>query len=160
MINPLDILLIFFAVIIACMSYNDGLIKNITKIINLIISIILTNLVLNNLYQQMIFFTQVDSIVKLGCFAILLIVFMICIGFFIELISEQIEFDEFDKTIDIGGGLLIGFVKGIIIIALVMFILDLTPLSDESKETINNKIESESILFKPIKIFKDFLFKS
>jgi len=160
MINPLDILLIFFAIVVAFMSYNDGIIKNASKIINLIISIILTNLVLNNLYQQLIFLKQADSIVKLGCFIILLILFMICIGFFIELISEQIEADELDKTVDKVGGLLIGFIKGIVIISMIMFILDLTPLSDESKETIYNKIESESILFKPIKIFKNFLFKN
>ena len=78
----------------------------------------------------------------------------------LALISEQIEADELDKTVDKVGGLLIGFIKGIVIISMIMFILDLTPLSDESKETIYNKIESESILFKPIKIFKDFLFKN
>ena len=160
MINPLDILLISFAVVVAFISYNDGVIKNASKIINLIISIILTNLVLNNLYEQLLFFKQADSIVKLASFAVLLILFMVCIGFFIELISEQIEVDEIDKIVDSLGGLLIGFIKGIVIISMMMFILDLTPLSNESKETINNKIESESILFKPIKIFKDFLFKS
>ena len=160
MINPLDILLISFAVVVAFISYNDGVIKNASKIINLIISIILTNLVLNNLYEQLLFFKQADSIVKLASFAVLLILFMVCIGFFIELISEQIEIDEIDKIVDNLGSLLIGFIKGIVIISMMMFILDLTPLSNESKETINNKIESESILFKPIKIFKDFLFKS
>ena len=160
MINPLDILLISFAVVVAFISYNDGIIKNASKIINLITSIILTNLVLNNLYEQLLFFKQADSIVKLASFAVLLILFMICIGFFIELISEQIEVDEIDKIVDNLGSLLIGFIKGIVIISMMMFILDLTPLSNESKETINNKIESESILFKPIKIFKDFLFKS
>ena len=160
MINPLDILLISFAVVVAFISYNDGIIKNASKIINLITSIILTNLVLNNLYEQLLFFKQADSIVKLASFAVLLILFMVCIGFFIELISEQIEVDEIDKIVDNLGSLLIGFIKGIVIISMMMFILDLTPLSSESKETINNKIESESILFKPIKIFKDFLFKS
>ena len=160
MINPLDILLISFAVVVAFISYNDGVIKNASKIINLITSIILTNLVLNNLYEQLLFFKQVDSIIKLASFAVLLILFMVCIGFFIELISEQIEVDEIDKIVDNLGSLLIGFIKGIVIISMMMFILDLTPLSNESKETINNKIESESILFKPIKIFKDFLFKS
>ena len=160
MINPLDILLISFAVAVAFISYNDGVIKNASKIINLITSIILTNLVLNNLYEQLLFFKQADSIVKLASFAVLLILFMVCIGFFIELISEQIEVDEIDKIVDNLGSLLIGFIKGIVIISMMMFILDLTPLSNESKETINNKIESESILFKPIKIFKDFLFKS
>ncbi|MAW75595.1 MAG: hypothetical protein CMG09_06710 [Candidatus Marinimicrobia bacterium] len=160
MINPLDILLISFAVVVAFISYNDGVIKNASKIINLITSIILTNLVLNNLYEQLLFFKQADSIVKLASFAVLLILFMVCIGFFIELISEQIEVDEIDKIVDNLGSLLIGFIKGIVIISMMMFILDLTPLSNESKETINNKIESESILFKPIKIFKDFLFKS
>ena len=160
MINPLDILLISFAVAVAFISYNDGVIKNASKIINLITSIILTNLVLNNLYEQLLFFKQADSIVKLASFAVLLILFMVCIGFFIELISEQIEVDEIDKIVDNLGSLLIGFIKGIVIISMMMFILDLTPLSSESKETINNKIESESILFKPIKIFKDFLFKS
>ena len=156
----LDILLISFAVVVAFISYNDGVIKNASKIINLITSIILTNLVLNNLYEQLLFFKQADSIVKLASFAVLLILFMVCIGFFIELISEQIEIDEIDKIVDNLGSLLIGFIKGIVIISMMMFILDLTPLSNESKETINNKIESESILFKPIKIFKDFLFKS
>ena len=160
MINPLDILLISFAVVVAFISYNDGVIKNASKIINLITSIILTNLVLNNLYEQLLFFKQADSIVKLASFAVLLILFMVCIGFFIELISEQIEIDEIDKIVDNLGSLLIGFIKGIVIISMMMFILDLTPLSNESKETINNKIESESILFKPIKIFKDFLFKN
>ena len=160
MINPLDILLISFAVVVAFISYNDGVIKNASKIINLITSIILTNLVLNNLYEQLLFFKQADSIVKLASFAVLLILFMVCIGFFIELISEQIEIDEIDKIVDNLGSLLIGFIKGIVIISMMMFILDLTPLSSKSKETINNKIESESILFKPIKIFKDFLFKS
>ena len=160
MINPLDILLISFAIVVAFISYNDGIIKNASKIINLITSIILTNLVLNNLYEQLLFFKQADSIVKLASFAVLLILFMVCIGFFIELISEQIEVDEIDKIVDNLGSLLIGFIKGIVIISMMMFILDLTPLSNESKETINNKIESESILFKPIKIFKDFLFKS
>ena len=160
MINPLDILLISFAVVVAFISYNDGVIKNASKIINLITSIILTNLVLNNLYEQLLFFKQADSIVKLASFAVLLILFMVCIGFFIELISEQIEVDEIDKIVDNLGSLLIGFIKGIVIISMMMFILDLTPLSSKSKETINNKIESESILFKPIKIFKDFLFKS
>jgi len=158
MINPLDIIIFSFLLLIALISFNDGIVKNTSKLINLITSIILTNLFIENLNKQFTALNRFDNIFALALFILVLIIFMICIGFLIELITEQIEFEEIEKVVDILLSIIINVIKGFVIIALVISILDLTPLSDESKNTLNSKIESESILFKPIKVVKEFFF--
>ena len=150
-LNPVDLLIFFFLILSALIGYNDGCIKNAGKVINLTISIILANLVSANLQNQFLIFKNGDSVIYLALLILILIVLMISIGFIVELVIEQIESANIDKTVDIATSIVLGFIKGAILLTLMLFILETAPLCQQSKKTVYKKIESDSLLFKPLK---------
>ena len=48
--------------------------------------------------------------------------------------------------------------KVFVIVALILFIFDTVPMPSDTKDLINNKIEENSLLFKPCNNLKNILF--
>ena len=158
MINITDIIIIIFLMSSGILNLTRGVVINFGKFINLSLSIIISNLILSNLSAQFIQLNQNSSIFMLSLFLITLALIMILFGFIIEFIIEQTEEFEIPKYLGMTASGIIGILKGFIIISLIIFIFDTTPLSDDSKNTLYQKIEKESFLFKPCKNIKELFF--
>ena len=157
--NLIDVLIITLLGFMSLLTYRDGLVKNISKTINLVTSIILTNLIISNLSIHISYLKKTSDIFFLSTYFLIFIILMLLLGFIFELIIEQLEFLEISKSLDVSVGLTLGTIKGFVIITFIIFIFDTIPsLSIESKNTIYNKLESKSILFKPCKNLKEILF--
>ena len=159
-LTPIDIFIFAFIIIYSAIGRNNGCIKNIGTTINLIISCILSSLLINNLSDKYSFLNKSSDIYYLATFLIILIVLMILLGFIIEFISEQIDIKDLDKQTDTTVSLIFGFIKGVIMITLLIFIFDATPLSNDSRESIDNKLNDESLIFKPLSNLKKILFRN
>ena len=156
-INPLDIFILFFVFSISLISYRGGFLKNAGQTINLIISIIIINLINNNISSMFPFFNKTNIFLYLFSFFLILIILMLVIGFLIEFLIEQIEDLEITKSADIVLALIAGIIKGFVIFSILIFIFDFVPLSIESKDTVIKKVEKETYLFKPCNNLKNIL---
>ena len=125
--NPIDILIVIFVLILSFSTYYDGLIKNISKTINLLISIILTNLVITNLSTQVYYLKKTSDIFYLSTYLLIFIILMLLLGFIFELIIEQLDSLKISKVLDISMGMTIGVIKGFILITFLIFIFDTIP---------------------------------
>ena len=159
--SPIDILIIVFVLAISSTTYNDGFIKSISKTINLIASIILSNLIISNLSLQIPYLKKAYDIFYLSTYFLIFIIIMLLLGFIFELIIEQLESFNISKSLDILAGITTGVIKGFILITILIFIFDTIPsMSNESRNAMYNKFESKSILFKPCSNLKEILFNS
>ena len=159
--NPIDILIVVFVLVISLFTYKDGLVKIVSKTINLTATIILTNLIISNLSTQIPYLRKTYDILFLSTYFLIFIILTILLGFIFELILEQLESLEISKPLDLSLGAIIGVIRGFILITFLIFIFDTIPsLTEESKTTIYNKFESKSILFKPCNNLKEILFNS
>ena len=159
--SPIDILIIVFVLIISFTTYNDGFIKNISKTINLVASIILSNLIISSLSVQIPYLKKTYDIFYLSTYFLIFIILMLLLGFIFELIIEQLESFNVSKSLDISVGITTGIMKGFILITILIFIFDAIPsMSNESRNVMYNKFESKSILFKPCNNLKEILFNS
>ena len=159
--NPIDILIVVFLLLISLIQFKNGCIKNISKTINLIASIILANLVISNLSIQFTFLKKTHDFLYLSSYFIIFIIFMTILCVIFELIIEQVETLEISNYLDITISIAIGLIRGFILISFLIFIFDTTPsLSKQSRETIYNKVESKSIFFKPCNNLKEILFNN
>ena len=111
-INQIDVLVIIFIVAIIAIGFNNGMIKNICKIINLVASSILSALIITNFSIQFSILNNTQDILYLSIFLLIFITLLFLIGFIIEFIIEQIENIEIDKYLEITMNIVAGAVKG------------------------------------------------
>ena len=157
--SPIDIIIIVFIFFISLIGYKNAYTRNISKIFNLLISIILTNLILSNLSTQFLFLRNSQDFIFLSLYLIIFIIFMTLIGFIGELIIEQINEIKIELYLDRGISIIIGIIKGFVLISFLIFIFDMIPyLSTESRNTVYTKFETKSFLFKPCNNLKEILF--
>ena len=119
--GPIDIIIILFVFLISLIGYNKSYIKNISKIINLIVSIILTNLILSNLSNQFLVLNKNQDFVFLTSYILTFIFCMTLLGFMFELIIEQIDEIQVTPYLNQGINIVCGFIKGFILISFIMF---------------------------------------
>ena len=158
-VNQIDILIVVFIIFIIAIGFNNGMIKNICKIINLSSASILSSLIITNLSIQFPILNKTQDVVFLSIFLLIFIALLFLLGFIIEFIIEQVETVEIDKYLEITMNIVSGAVKGLVLVALVLYIFDSVPMPDETKELIDNKMEEKSLLFKPCNNIKNILFK-
>ena len=158
-INPLDILLVCFLIITALLGIKNGIIIEAKKTISLTSSLVLSNIIVKQLSNSFYFLKSGVDIFYLSTFLIIFILIILAISFAIDMIIEESEEFIIDRYANIGIGALIGFVRGTIIIALVLFIFDTTPIEETAKESIYNKIQTKSILFSKFTDFKNIILK-
>ena len=157
-INQIDIIIIFFIGIIISVGYNNGMIKNVCKTINLVTSSILSSFIIKNLSFQFSILNKTQDILYLSIFLLLLLILLFLIGIIIEFLTEQIENLIIDKYLQIVMNIVASAVKGFVMIALILFIFDTVPMSQDSRDVINGRMEKNSFLFKPCNNLKDILF--
>ena len=84
---------------------------------------------------------------------------MFAISFIINFMLEQIDNIAIDKYLNILLGATIGIIKGIVIITLLIFVFDTTPIEKQTKVKFYEKIELKSLFFKQCNDLKKLLFQ-
>ena len=158
-INPLDILLIAFLIAIALLGCKNGIINELKKTFSLISSLLLTNIIIKQLADKFYILKSGVDIFYLSVFLIIFILIILAISFIIEMIIDESEEFTIDYYANLGLGAIVGFVRGIVLITVVLFIFDTTPIDQNSKDTFYNKINTKSVLFKKFINFKDIILK-
>tara|TARA_Y100000590_G_C15272746_1_gene845738 strand:- start:194 stop:673 length:480 start_codon:yes stop_codon:yes gene_type:complete len=156
--SPLDIIILPILVIFVLFGLKNKFIRTIKTTFNLTVSLVLSNLILDNIKITNILSHQ-SQIMSLCVFLILFVLLSLLIGFLLDFAIYQSEDPELDPIADKTLGALVGLVKGFIVTALLIFIFDTTPLTVEMKNKITNKISSESFFFAPCNNLKSFLLK-
>ena len=156
-LNPLDIIIFFILLIFTLSGLFSRFIKTIKITCNLIISIIIANLLLENISNYIPIFSLQDTIFNLFIFILLVVVLSLLIGFLLDFAIYQLENPDLDPNADRILGALVGLVRGFVVTALLIFIFDTTPLTFEMKNKIVDKIETESFFFTPCNNLKDIL---
>ena len=160
LINPIDIMIVLFLVLVAFFGYKNGFIVEIKKTFSLITGIILTNLIIKNLSQQFYFLSNRVDILFIFIFLTILILLILLITFILNIFIEQIDEIHIDKYLNFLLGSTIGMIRGIIILSVLIFIFDTTPIDSSSKEKLYAKVETKSLLFKQCNSLKNLLFKN
>jgi uncharacterized membrane protein required for colicin V production len=140
-INPIDLAILIIMASIAIVGINNKLIIESKKNITLILSVFLTSLIINYI-DKTTFQTS-----KILIFIIILIFFLFLISFICDLIIQRIPIQTIDKEPDMVGGGLLGLVKGLIIVSILIFILDIAPIQQNIKDKIYYKAKQDSVLF-------------
>ena len=158
-LNPLDIIIFIILLLFTLSGLNSRFIKTIKTTVNLVISIILSNFILESTKNQFNIYLLENPILNLFSFLIIIIILSLLIGFLLDFAIYQIEDPELDPNADRILGALVGLVRGFVMIALMIFIFDTTPLTTEMKTKITRKVEIESFFFKPCNSLKEILLK-
>ena len=153
--SPLDIIIVGILLIFTLSGLKNKFIRSIKTTFNLVVSIILANLLLNNIKVMNVFSHQ-NEILGLCIF---LITFSLVIGFLLDFAIYQLEDPDLDPIADKALGALIGLVKGFVITALLIFVFDTTPLTIDMKDKITTKLSKESFFFSPCDNLKSILLK-
>jgi uncharacterized membrane protein required for colicin V production len=156
--SPLDIIILAILLLFSISGLKNKLIRSVKTTFNLIISLILANLILDNVKIMNILSHQ-SQIISLCIFLISFILLSLLIGFLLDFAIYQLEDPELDPIADKALGALVGLVKGFVITALLIFIFDTTPLTVEMKDKITTKISNESFFFAPCDNLKSILLK-
>ena len=156
--SPLDIIILAILLFFSIFGLKNKFIRTVKTTFNLIISLIIANLILDNIKIMNILSHQ-SQIISLCIFLISFILLSLLIGFLLDFAIYQLEDPELDPIADKALGALVGLVKGFVITALLIFIFDTTPLTVEMKDRITVKISNESFFFEPCNNLKSILLK-
>ena len=157
--NPIDIVIILFLFSNLYFGYKNGFLKELKKNISILISIILSSLIINNLSNQFYFLKKSIDIFYLSSFLLVFILLVLFIGFILDIIIEQIDDLHIDKHMNLAIGGALGIIRGILLIILLIFIFDTTPIEQHNKEKIYTKIQNDSLFFEQCLNIKDLLFQ-
>lgn len=158
-INPLDILLIVFLIITALLGCRNGIIIEFKKTVSLTSSLILSNIIIKQLADKFYFLKSGTDIFYLTTFLVIFVLIILAVSFIIDMIIEESEEFMIDYYANLGIGALLGAIRGMLLIALILFIFDTTPIDNESKNTFYSKINSKSILFEKFVDFRNIILK-
>tara|TARA_B100000579_G_scaffold76316_1_gene59046 strand:- start:4016 stop:4486 length:471 start_codon:yes stop_codon:yes gene_type:complete len=152
-VNPLDLIIIITLLLIGAIGVYNGFIVECKKTISLFIAVLLSKLI----FQYVPFIKNIFN--PLITYVILIIILIYTLRVILNLIIYYAPVIEIDKEVNNFMGGILGILKGLIVTSIVLFILELSPIQDSSKNKIFNKANQVSILFKTCNNIKNFLLK-
>ncbi len=156
--SPLDIIILVILLIFTVSGFNNKFIRTLKTTSNLIVSLLLSNLLLDNI--SIIKNTIHErAIMELFVFLITFMLLSLLIGFLLDFAIYNSDDPELEDIPDKILGALVGLVKGFVITSLLIFIFDTTPLTDEMKNKITDRISQESLFFEPCDNLKSIILK-
>ena len=151
LINPVDLFIILLILLIVGFGLNNGLIIELKKIINLFVSLVFSKLIV-----QYIPINNYLGITKSIIFLSLLIFLLFLIGFLLDLLIINLPNFDIDKYIDKLIASLLSIIKALLIISILLFIFDISPIQEDLKERVYSKASSKSISFQICKNIQEF----
>ena len=150
-INPLDLILIIILLITGALGFYNGFINEFKKTISLFISALFAKLIaydlsfLNNVFHSLL------------VYLVTIIILIYFIRSILNIITKSLSIPHIDKEVNGFMGGIFGVVKGLILISISLFIIELSPIQDSIKDKAFNKFDRASTLFKICNSAKDFL---
>ena len=145
-ITPPDIAICTILGFFTFKGFRHGFIEEIARIISLVCGFIFAskfhNLVIPYLYPYINEDTVRVTVAYLGVFVLSVIVIAM-IAKILQKFIELILLGWLNRLL----GLLLGLLKGFFIVSLIIFIVQTIPLQLDGGKTIQNKLESESIMY-------------
>ena len=152
-INPIDLFIALFIIIIGSLGIRNGFIIELKKIINLVLSLLLSHIIME--YIRGIY-PQSDTINLLLC-SMMFISLILLIGFTIDLAIEYSPPIEIEKNINKLIGLLLAILKSLVLIATLIFFMNLFPMQEDIKNNFFVKANQGSTLFKVCNNLQSFI---
>ena len=150
-INPLDLIITIVLLVMVGIGINNGFISECKKILGLFIAILLSRLII-----QYIPFLAI-ILAPLPLYLIIFIPLVYLIRLSLNLIMHYIPLLDIDKEVDGFMGAILGAFKGLILISVLLFIVELAPIQDSITSKFFTKANQVSILFKTCDNIKNFL---
>ena len=143
-INPIDLFIAFCIIAIGFLGIKNGFIVELKKTINLSSSLLLSHLTMRYVSG---FYPQSDMIIFL-LYALIFVFLILLIGFFIDLAIENFPPLTIDVNVNKFIGLVLAILKGLILIATMLFFINLLPIQEDIKNNFFMKANEGSTLFK------------
>ena len=150
-INPLDLIIVVMLLIIASIGAYIGFISECKKTTSLFIAMLLSKL----LIQYVPFLNNILD--PLFLYLIIFISLVYLIRLLLNVIMHYIPSLEIDREVNRFMGGVFGALKGLILISVLLFIIELSPIQDSVKNKFFAKANQVSILFKTCHNIKSFL---
>tara|TARA_Y100000588_G_scaffold393486_1_gene509720 strand:- start:3061 stop:3531 length:471 start_codon:yes stop_codon:yes gene_type:complete len=151
-INPIDLTISLIILVIIAFGFNNGFIIELKKTINLFLSLFLAKII-----TQFFLLNNFLGIANSVYLIILLIVFLFIIGFLLDIAIINLPSIHIDKYADKLIASLLSIIKGFLIISIVLFMFNSSPIQKNIKEKIYLKASSKSISFKICKNIQELL---
>lgn len=151
-INPIDLTISLIILVIIAFGFNNGFIIELKKTINLFLSLFLAKII-----TQFFLLNNFLGIANSIYLIILLIVFLFIIGFLLDIAIINLPNIHIDKYADKLIASLLSIIKGFLIISIVLFMFNSSPIQKNIKEKIYLKASSKSISFKICKNIQELL---
>ena len=142
-INPIDLLIILFIIIISLLGIKNGLIIELKKVINLFLSLFLSY----NIVEYVMRLYPQSEIINISLHILTFIILILFIGFFIDLALQYFPPLTIEKYINKFMGLLLAIFKGLLLIATLLFFIHLVPIQKDIKNNFFLKANKGSTLF-------------
>ena len=150
-INPLELILILTLLIIAAFGTYNGLINECKKIISLFLSMMISKMVL----QYVPFLS--DILNPLLSYLIILLFLIYIIRLLFNLIIRSLPSLSINQNTNKFIGGIIALLKGLLLISILLFIVELSPIQDSIKKRFFNKSNNVSIIFNACDNIKNFI---
>ena len=150
-INPLDLIIVIVLLVIAGIGFYSGFVNECKKTISLFIAILLSKLII----QYIPFFNNISN--PLFSYLIIFILLVYLIRLSLNFIMHYIPLLDIDKEVNGFMGGIFGALKGLILISVLLFIIELSPIQDSIKNKFFIKANHVSILFRTCDNIKSFL---
>ena len=150
-INPLELILIIMLLIIISLGIYNGLINEFKKITSLFLSMIISKMIL----QYIPFLNQLFH--PLLSYIAILLFSIYTINLLLNVIIRSIPTISIDKNINKFIGGIIALLKGFLLISILIFIIELSPIQDSIKNKFFKKSNKISIIFNACDNIKNFI---
>ena len=150
-INPLDLIIAIVLLVVAGMGFYSGFIGECKKVISLFVAILLSKLII----QYVPFLSQ--SLNPLLLYITIFILLVYLIRLLLNLIMHYSPLLEIEKEVNGFMGGILGVLKGLLLISVLLFIVELSPIQDSIKDKFFSKANQVSFLFKTCNNIKGFL---
>jgi len=152
-INPIDLLIALFIIVIGSLGIKNGFIVELKKIINLSLALFLSHIIMGYIVKL---YVPSDTI-NLLLYILIFIVLILLIGFFIDLALQYPPLFTINKSINKLMGLLLAILKSLVLIATLLFFIHLFPIQKDIKNNFFLKANEGSTLFKVCDNLQSFI---
>ena len=150
-INPLDLILVIILLIMGGLGFYAGFINELKKTISLLISALVAKVIVYDLS----FLNNVFNHLLIYIVTILILIYFIRL--ILNILTTSLSIPHIDKEVNGFMGGIFGITKGIILISILLFVIELSPIQDTIKNRAFNKFDRVSTLFNICNSAKEFL---
>jgi len=152
-INPIDLFMAFFILVIGLLGIRNGFIIELKKIINLSLSLLLSHIIIKYIVG---FYPQSDMINFL-LYILIFVSLILLFGLAIDLAIQYSPLVTLEKNINKIIGFVLAVLKSFILIGTILFFIELLPIQDNIKNNFFLKASKGSALFKTCNNLQSFI---